>query len=299
MWSYNYTYPKELYHHGIKGQKWGVRRYQNPDGSLTAAGRKRYSGEGGSQADNNHSPNTKAWINSKLNKRVGDIDPELAAYATSFVTSLVTLSAYSFYIHRKNVKNDDARFSELKDASEFKSFNDVPKIKRKTTAEENMKIVNPGFPEEPGSTQNCTFCTVAMAMREKGYDITANKIDQGFLGPNFIKHTFNTKLKKINTGKIIHKSEKIVKELSEQGDGAYGYLGVQWAPPYSGGHAVFWKNEGGRVRIFDGQAGKEYNIKNANNNTFFNGINLSNVRYARFDNVKPTDDVLGLIKRRE
>ena len=33
----------ELYHHGIKGQKWGVRRYQNSDGSLTEAGRKRYS----------------------------------------------------------------------------------------------------------------------------------------------------------------------------------------------------------------------------------------------------------------
>lgn len=32
----------ELQHHGIKGQKWGVRRYQNADGSLTAAGRKRY-----------------------------------------------------------------------------------------------------------------------------------------------------------------------------------------------------------------------------------------------------------------
>ena len=35
-------YPNELYHHGIKGQKWGVRRYQNPDGSLTAAGKERY-----------------------------------------------------------------------------------------------------------------------------------------------------------------------------------------------------------------------------------------------------------------
>ena len=39
MWQY--TYSDELYHHGIKGQKWGVRRYQNPDGSLTPEGIKR------------------------------------------------------------------------------------------------------------------------------------------------------------------------------------------------------------------------------------------------------------------
>lgn len=32
----------EFYHHGIKGQRWGVRRYQNADGSLTSAGQKRY-----------------------------------------------------------------------------------------------------------------------------------------------------------------------------------------------------------------------------------------------------------------
>lgn len=32
----------ELYHWGVKGMKWGVRRYQNKDGSLTPAGRKRY-----------------------------------------------------------------------------------------------------------------------------------------------------------------------------------------------------------------------------------------------------------------
>lgn len=31
-----------LIHHGTKGMKWGVRRYQNKDGSLTAAGKKRY-----------------------------------------------------------------------------------------------------------------------------------------------------------------------------------------------------------------------------------------------------------------
>ena len=39
----------ELNHHGIKGQKWGIRRFQNKDGSLTLAGRKR-------QKQNNDGP---------------------------------------------------------------------------------------------------------------------------------------------------------------------------------------------------------------------------------------------------
>ena len=38
----------DLYHWGIKGMKWGIRRYQNPDGSLTAAGKKRYTNPDGS-----------------------------------------------------------------------------------------------------------------------------------------------------------------------------------------------------------------------------------------------------------
>ena len=42
------AYEHYLAHHGVKGQKWGVRRYQNEDGTLTAEGKARYLNPDGS-----------------------------------------------------------------------------------------------------------------------------------------------------------------------------------------------------------------------------------------------------------
>lgn len=75
----------QLQHHGVKGMKWGVRRYQNKDGSLTDAGKKRYgdSPEGKARAE-------KAAKNAKTAKRV----------AAALVMTATAAAAVAYY--RKN-----------------------------------------------------------------------------------------------------------------------------------------------------------------------------------------------------
>lgn len=73
----------ELYHYGKKGMQWGVRRYQNPDGSLTAAGKKRYDRDTADLSNDKKSQykaNPDRWVKEDLerSKRVADASAETA-----------------------------------------------------------------------------------------------------------------------------------------------------------------------------------------------------------------------------
>lgn len=74
----------EIYHHGIKGQKWGIRRYQNKDGTLTEAGQKRYDRdvrENNAKKKDNRikdleetGPDPRRWVNEDLERSKGVVD---------------------------------------------------------------------------------------------------------------------------------------------------------------------------------------------------------------------------------
>lgn len=57
-----------LYHAGVKGQKWGRRRYQNPDGTLTPEGKKRYSSKSGKKETSNNSSDSEPSAKPKTSK---------------------------------------------------------------------------------------------------------------------------------------------------------------------------------------------------------------------------------------
>lgn len=71
---------KELYHWGVKGMKWGVRRYQNKDGSLTDAGRKRYARDAREQGYKDYNESTGTY-SKKTKKGRQDLDFDANKYA--------------------------------------------------------------------------------------------------------------------------------------------------------------------------------------------------------------------------
>jgi len=81
-------YDQELYHYGVKGMKWGIRRYQNKDGTLTSKGKKRYEKSNDNSNDEDEIKNNKSRkILTKRNIAIGAtvVGASLAAMGAMYV----------------------------------------------------------------------------------------------------------------------------------------------------------------------------------------------------------------------
>ena len=110
----------ELYHHGIKGQKWGIRRYQNPDGTLTEAGKRRL----GKNVEKKILKASKSQYYDRFREQrhiAKDLKntEEYRQYAKS--------DTYNTYKQRWNAYNDEYRKQEEKGREQYFKKNGEPK----------------------------------------------------------------------------------------------------------------------------------------------------------------------------
>ncbi len=245
-------YSSELYHHGIKGQKWGVRRFQNKDGSLTSAGRKRLKTGTSSKKSKPSNDIGKALARTVLSRseRVGDIDPELVDVGIELAAYALTIAAYFGLVAHKINKTFETEIKRNKENSG--KFSDLKRTKVKSK-EYDMKVINPEYGKSKGTTTNCVLCSTAYELRRRGYDVQANYSDVGRRSKDMCR-MFNLDEKSIPKAKT---RTELAHKLQAYPDGSRGTIFVN-AGPYASRHAMVWENERGKVVIRDCQTNTVY-----------------------------------------
>ena len=265
-----------LAHHGILGQKWGVRRFQDENGHLTPEGKIRYNKNsvGQDQAKNG-------------------VTPELivaAVYATPVVVATaaaVTKAAISHHNEKLGDKLLDKK--GIADTSKtFSKDNPPKKIDGEHTAEDDMSKVNEAYGGlRPQTLNNCSMCSIAMEARRQGYDVcartsskpvvTREQLDRCFVPPpktdtigwpsmpkNYDKMTTEEKNNAYkdarSKGEIASSFREVAKNIvSKYPEGARGLFST--VNPYVFvGHAMAFEVKGGKVVIYDCQSNRKFSL---------------------------------------
>lgn len=302
-----------LEHHGIKGQKWGVR---NAEWYPIDAWKNHLSLTGGGEigSSSNTSKTSKA---SKASNSAKDVDHSksdkspLALYLYNLGLDAAMLAtanpAGAAFLAIDLARGGQAVAASIK-TKKVEKIRAKSRVDKKTgfhvkdeemTEKEDMYMVNPSFANFDRNTKNnCMLCTTAYDMRRRGFEVSANKASTGYEEKDALDWYKGAKLETsvgYKNKKLGYRlknaaastfalnrgvTNKVTSDLLKQGDGARGNLMMVW--DFNGnGHSVAYEVQDGKVILRDCQSNKVYKNPGAL-------LNMSvGATYIRLDNVQP------------
>lgn len=297
-----YTYPINDYrsylaHHGIMGQKWGIRNgppYPLGFSDHSSAEKKFLSSTtygSSNKSDSKPKPTKDDMDHSKSDKT------ELATYLAWLGFDIVTLNPYglAYDIHRAahaaHAEVKTRKVEKMRAQSRVDKKTGLHVKSREFSEKEDMYMVNPSFKNFDKNTKNnCMLCTTAYDMRRRGYEVSANKASRGYKEEDALRWYKNSKLSTVQKPTALsfkeaflgnkNLTEKVTRELVKQGEGARGNLMLSWNVQ-GGGHSVVYEIKDNKLILRDCQDGRTYNNPAKLINT------ACGASYIRLDNIDP------------
>lgn len=244
-----------LRHHGVKGQKWGVRngppyplgssKRRTGKNSLDKPGVRKHTGVSSSKGSHVLSKSEK--LDKYIDVGKGEVDRLLRKKAG-------------------DIEFGQQKVSDLPGQSKpNKTVGGLKRLAKPESLEETLRNVNPNY-GDPKYKNNCSACGIATSLRQRGFDVVAKSTggEMRILG-GVVEECF--KGAKITDGSAVKfgRSRQDASEmlLNRFGDNASGVVSVQWKKAYApngGGHVFNWQIKDGVVSFFDGQTNKNDSV---------------------------------------
>lgn len=295
-------------HHGIKGQRWGVRN--GPPYPLDKSTSSRVKKSAGL---------TSKKSSSKNRDFRGLSDDQIVSLLQLSVFTLITVGPIAAYVAERKIKQIQKREAYTK-MSELRTNEKVDKktglllkSDKNATPEEDLELVNSlrgSKDKESWNTfSNCTYCTTAYDLRRRGYDVVAGTTPIGVDTKDIESWYKDGKFKKIKrepSGKALMKNMFLSTSTKDQIDsvkkamvknepvGSRGNICVYWLGSSSGHSMAYEITEKGLV-IRDGQSNQSYYDVPGGKNSIYNifkHANMWDVQYMRTDNLTPNYEKL-------